>query len=219
MHIDAALHVSTLYAFALVLARISGVFVFLPVPGLTAGPVASRVVLSLVVTFSLFARWPSTLTAPANVTVFAGWLIAEVGFGLSIGLAISFLLEAFFMAAQLISVQAGFSYASMVDPSTQAESTVLIVMAQLMAGLLFFATGLDRQVLVILANSLESAPPGVFALTRPHVETLLLLGGNVFSTGLRLVLPIMTLLLLVDLSLGMLGRLNAQLQIISLALP
>src|ERR1700730_15528792 len=106
MPIDAALHVSTLYAFALVLARISGVFVFLPVPGLTAGPVASRVVLSLVTTFSLVARWPSTVTAPVNFTIFAGWLIAEVGFALSIGLAISFLLEAFFMAAQLISVQA-----------------------------------------------------------------------------------------------------------------
>lgn len=219
MHIDAALHVSTLYAFALVLARISGLFVFLPVPGLSAGPVVSRVVLSLVTTFSLFPRWPATLTTPANIAVFAGWLIAEAGLGLSIGLAVSFIMEAFYMASQLISAQAGFSYASTVDPTTQADSTVLIVIAQLIAGLLFFATGLDRQVLVILSNSLESAPPGVFALTRPHVEALLMMGGYVFSTGLRLVLPIMTLLLLVDLSLGMLGRLNSQLQIFSLALP
>jgi flagellar biosynthetic protein FliR len=219
MHIDAALHVSTLYAFALVLARVSGVFVFLPVPGLTSGPAISRVVLSLVTTFSLFSRWPEMAAAPADIGVFTGWLIAEVGFGLSIGLAVSFLMEAFFMAAQLISVQAGFSYASTIDPTTQADSTVLIVMAQLMAGLLFFATGLDRQVLVILANSLDSAPPGVFALTRPHAEALLMMGTHIFSTGLRLVLPIMTLLLLVDLSLGMLGRLNAQLQIFSLALP
>src|SRR5579884_88948 len=131
MHIDAALQVSTLYGFLLVLARISGVFVFLPIPGLTAGSAASRVVLSLVATFSLFPRWPDNIAAPANIGVFAGWLLAEVGFGLSIGLAVSFILEAFFMASQLISVQAGFSYASTVDPLTQADSTVLIVMAQL----------------------------------------------------------------------------------------
>lgn len=219
MHIDAALHVSTLYAFVLVLMRIAGVFVFLPVPGLTGGPVVSRIVLSLVTTFSLFSRWPATLLAPANMAVFAGWAVTEVGFGLSIGLAVSFIMEAFFMAFQLISAQAGFSYASIVDPTTQADSTVLIVMAQLMAGLLFFATGLDRQVLVIFANSLDSSPPGTFALSRPHVQALVMMGGNVFSTGLRLVLPIITLLFLVDLSLGMLGRLNSQLQIFSLAMP
>ena len=219
MPIDAALHVSTLYAFVLVLARISGVFVFLPLPGLTAGPPAARIVLSLVATFSLFPSWPDNLATPANIAVFAGWLIAEAGFGLSIGLAVSFIMETFFMAAQLVSVQAGFSYASTIDPATQADSIVLIVMAQLMSGLLFFATGLDHQVLIILSNSLQSAPPGVFALTRPHVETLLMLGGHVFTTGLRLVLPIMTLLLLVDISLGMLGRLNSQLQIFTLVLP
>lgn len=219
MPAEPALHVSTLYAFLLVLSRVSGIFVFLPLPGLGAGPVASRVVLSLITTFSLIARWPDPPASPANIAVIFGWMIAEVGFGLTIGLAVSFLMEAFFMGAQLVNVQAGFSYASMVDPNTQADSTVLIVMAQLMAGLMFFATGLDRQVLVILANSLDSSPPGVFALTRPHVETLLMMGSSVFTTGLRLVLPVMTLLLLVDLSLGMLGRLNAQLQIFSLALP
>ena len=219
MHIEAALHVSTLYAFALVLARISGVFVFLPIPAFTAGPPVARIALSLVATFSLFPVWPEMPAVPENVAIFAGWMLAEVGFGLSIGLAVSFIMEAFFMAAQLISVQAGFSYASILDPSTQSDSTVLIVMAQLISGLLFFATGLDRQVLLILSNSLQSAPPGAFTLTRPHVEALLMMGGQVFSTGLRLVLPIMTLLLLVDLSLGMLGRLNAQLQIFTLVLP
>jgi flagellar biosynthetic protein FliR len=219
MHIDAALHVSTLYAFALVLARMAGIFLFLPLPGLSAGPAASRAVLSLVTTFALFPRWPQMPGGPANIGQFAGWLIAELGLGLSIGLAVAFIVEVFLMAAQLISVQAGFSYASTVDPTTNADSVVLVVMAQLMAGLLFFATGLDRQIFTILANSLESTALGVFAPARSAVETLLLTGGTIFTTGLRLVLPIMTLLLLVDLSLGLLGRLNAQLQIFSLAIP
>ena len=61
-------------------------------------------------------------------------------------------------------------------------------MAQLTAGLLFFATGLDRQVLTVLSNSLDSIPPGVFSPARSAVETLLLMGGTIFATGLRLVL-------------------------------
>jgi flagellar biosynthesis protein FliR len=40
-----------------------------------------------------------------------------------------------------------------------------------------------------------------------------------FSTGLRLVLPLLALLLIVDISLALLGRLNSQLQLITLAFP
>jgi flagellar biosynthetic protein FliR len=46
-----------------------------------------------------------------------------------------------------------------------------------------------------------------------------MLGSGAFSTGLRLVLPVMTLLFLIDLSIGLLGRLNAQLQLVALAFP
>ncbi len=219
MHTEAVLSISTLYAFALVLARIAGLFVFLPLPALTAGPAAARVVLSLVTTLSLISRWPTVSTGPADIYIFAGWMIAEAFFGLAIGLAVSFILEAFYMAAQLISVQAGLSYASTIDPMSNADSIVLVVMAQLTAGLLFFATGMDRQILTILANSLDAAPPGSFAISRHSVETLLTTGSVIFTTGLRLVLPTMTMLLLVDLSLGLLGRLNAQLQIFTLAIP
>jgi flagellar biosynthesis protein FliR len=146
-------------------------------------------------------------------------MLSELVFGLAIGLAVSFVLEVFVSAAQLISVQAGFSYASTVDPTTNADSTVLVVMAQLIGAVLFFAAGGDRTVITILSATLDSAPPGAFAMTRPHAEMLVMFGATIFTTALRLVLPIMTMLLLVDLSLGMIGRLNSQLQIYSLAMP
>jgi flagellar biosynthetic protein FliR len=219
VELESALRVSTLYGFILVLARVSGIFVFLPLPPLSSGPGPARIVLSLVTTFALFPRWPALQNAPANLGELTGWMLAELAFGLSIGLAVSFILEVFISAAQLISVQAGFSYASTVDPTTNADSTVLVVMAQLVAAVLFFSAGFDRTVITILSGSLDSAPPGSFVLTRPHVEMLLMFGGSIFTTALRLVLPIMTMLLLVDLSLGMIGRLNSQLQLFSLAMP
>ncbi|HLJ47633.1 MAG TPA: flagellar biosynthetic protein FliR [Bryobacteraceae bacterium] len=219
MHADFIISASTLYSFALVLSRMAGVFVFLPLPGLSAAPAAARVVLSLVSTLAMASRWPELPNVPVGAGQFAGWLLLETGFGLCIGMAVAFLMESFYVAIQVISVQAGFSYASTVDPSTNADSTVLLMVAQLFAALLFFSSGLDHQVLTILANSLQSQPPGTFELTRPHVEALLSLGTNVFSTGIRLVLPLATLLFLVDLCMGLLGRLNAQLQVMSLALP
>ena len=45
------------------------------------------------------------------------------------------------------------------------------------------------------------------------------LGAIIFSVGIRLVLPVIALLIMVDLALGLLGRLNAQLQLITLLFP
>ena len=94
-----------------------------------------------------------------------------------------------------------------------------LVFAELTAGLLFFALGLDRVVLGALAASLEVWPPGAFLITRPMAETVAGLGAAMFSAGLRLALPVLALLALVDLSLALLGRLQPNLQLISLAFP
>jgi flagellar biosynthetic protein FliR len=45
------------------------------------------------------------------------------------------------------------------------------------------------------------------------------LGSLLFSTGVRLALPIVALLVMVDVALALLGRLNSQLQLLSLAFP
>src|SRR5712692_4075136 len=107
---SAAIHASLLYGFLLVLARMSGIFIFLPLPGLKAGPDAAKIMLALALTLSLYARWPVMNPMPASLVQLAGWMIAEAGIGLATGLAVAFVIEGLLMAAQAISTQAGFSY-------------------------------------------------------------------------------------------------------------
>jgi len=45
------------------------------------------------------------------------------------------------------------------------------------------------------------------------------LGGDMLALAVRLALPVIALLVLVDIALGLLGRLNAQLQLLTLAFP
>jgi flagellar biosynthetic protein FliR len=167
----------------------------------------------------MYSRWPVLDPVPTSMLQVSGWMIAEAAIGLATGLAVAFIIEAVTFAAQAISTQAGFAYASTVDPNTEADSTVLLLLAQLTAGMLFFAMGFDRLVLTILSRSLETHPPGAFLVSRASVEALVMLGSNIFTTGLHLALPLMTLLFLIDLSIGLLGHLNSQLQLIALAFP
>ena len=71
-----------------------------------------------------------------------------------------------------------------------------------------------------MARSLRSESARQLSyLTPAMARSVVRLGGEMLSVGLRLALPVLALLLLVDLSLALLGRLNAQLQLLSMAFP
>jgi len=210
--------ISTLLGFLLTLMRIGGVFVFVPVPGFKSAVDTARIFLIGGVTIALAPVWPHP-AADTPAGLFILWMLSEAALGIGIGLAVGFALEAFVMGAQMIGIQAGFSFASTVDPFTQADSTVLIVLAQTAAALIFFTAGLDREVLRIFAQSLVSYPPGTFVITKRATDLVLLAGSTMFSVGLRLAMPVIAAMLMVDVSLSLLGRINSHLQLQAVSFP
>jgi len=217
MHGSLTLSASTLFAFLLVLGRLAGTFSFVPIPGAQAGPAVARIGLALACTIALFPQWPVVDVSSASLGLMVFWLLTEAALGVAIGLMVSFVGEALIVGAQMLSLQAGYGYASVVDPNTQADSGILSLLAQLTGGLLFFATGLDRRVILAFAMSLDRYPPGSFTLHRGVAEAVIQLGSNVFSVGLRLAFPVIGLLLMTDVSLALLGRINSQLQLVQQA--
>ena len=79
----------------------------------------------------------------------------------------------------------------------------------------FFAMGLDREVLRLFARSLGKSRPEPSCSGRSAAESLIRLASSLFSRGLRLALPVVALLVMVDMALALLGRVNAQLQLLS----
>jgi len=218
MPVDLALSPATLYAFLLVLARVSGALVFVPLPGFNAGPQPARVALAVGFTLALAARWPA-IDPAVTPGILMGWVAAEAALGIAIGVSVAIVLEALALAAQVLGMQAGYAYASTIDPNTEADSGILLVFAQLMASLLFFALGLDRRVLKLFAQSLEKLPVATYVLSQASAEVIIRLASSLFSVGLRLAMPVVALLVMVDVALALLGRLNSQLQLLSLAFP
>lgn len=116
-------------------------------------------------------------------------------------------------------MQAGYAYASTIDPTTQADSSVLYVFAQLFAVCVFFALGLDRRVIEIIGVSLKSAPPGSWQLSPAFGYAVARMGATMFSTGLQLAMPMLAFLLTVDIGFGIAGRISPQIQLLSMAFP
>ena len=215
--------IEALYGFLLVLTRVTATFAFVPLPQFKYSSTTARIVLSLAITIALQSVWPSTPVSLDNgfveVGALLGRLMAEAAFGISIGLVIALIGEAFTLSMQVLGIQAGYGYASTIDPNSEADSGVLVVLAQLTAWMLFLAFGMERHVIRALARSLETYPAGAFVISAEARSAVLSLGSVVFTTALRLAFPLVALLLLVDIAFALFGKLHAQLQMLSLAFP
>ncbi|MBV9761639.1 MAG: flagellar biosynthetic protein FliR [Acidobacteriaceae bacterium] len=208
-----------LYGFLLTLTRTGSALFLLPLPAFREIALPARIVLILGITVALMPVWPVVHLDSLSGAQFFLTVIAEIAFGLLVGLAISFLNATFQFAAQTISMQAGFSFASTFDPTSQADTTVFQMLAQLVSGLLFFSLGIHRQLLRLLAHSFDVFSPDRNVLSHASLGALAKLGAMMFSTGLRLGLPVVALLLLTEVALAVLGRLHSQLHLIMLTFP
>jgi flagellar biosynthetic protein FliR len=219
MHDSVSLPTHVLAAFLLVMARMGGVMTFIPMPGLKNGPDVARILLAVLSAFLLFPVWSKASGPLASPEYFLAALASEAVLGIGVGLAVSYMAEILAMAAQSVSLQAGYGFASTIDPTTEADAGFLVVLAQLLSGLLFFACGIDRQVLAILGRSFERVPPGASVLSSSLAEAVAAAGSTIFSTGLRLALPVIALLAMTDIALALIGRLNPHVQVQTLGFP
>src|SRR5665213_1372456 len=122
MGADSVFSYATLFGFLFAFARISGVFAFLPFAVFRAAPESARIVLAVAMTLMLRGDWK----APAGVETSVGRMVAdlagEAALGLAIGVSLAIVIEVFKMAAQAVSLPAGFAYASTIDPTSGADS-------------------------------------------------------------------------------------------------
>jgi flagellar biosynthetic protein FliR len=211
MPVELTISFPVVAAFLAVLARVSGMVIFVPIPGFPGSPEAARIVLAVGLTVILLPLRPAV-----PVTDGVGWTLltvgSEFGLGMLTGVCLAILLEGVQLAAQFVGLQAGYSFASTIDPSTQADSAVLQIVMQLLAGFLFFALGIDREAIRLLALPPAAAVPALSA-----ADAVIRLGSHMFVFGLRLAMPVLAMLILMDLSFAILNKVHQQFQVMSLS--
>jgi flagellar biosynthetic protein FliR len=205
--------------FLLVLFRVGGIFAFIPIPGIKSALAPTRIALVILTSWIVFPLTPPLSGIVMTLSSAFSVMIAEVSLGLLIGLAIQFLHEGIVLGANALSIQAGYSYASTVDPNSEADSSVLQVILGLCGSWLFLTLGLDRILLKAILTSFSTYGPGTFIASQNHAPAIIALSGEMFGQGLRIAAPIVGVLLLVDLAMALLSRLQPQMQLLNLSFP
>lgn len=219
MQSNLTIPLDTVLTFLFVSVRISGAFLFVPFPGAARAIPQAKVLICILTALAVLPQAKQVQGAGLDAAALTGMVLAEAFYGLAIGLIVSVAAEAFQFGAQMLSLQAGLSFASTIDPNTEAESTVLATIAQLMAGCFFFAFGVDGQVIRALVYSLSTHPLGQWVAGAATGDKVVGYLGSIFTTGLLIMIPVIAFLILLDVMLALLGRIHAQLQLLTLAFP
>ncbi|HEY1844048.1 MAG TPA: flagellar biosynthetic protein FliR [Buttiauxella sp.] len=147
------------------------------------------------------------------------WVIAkQIVIGSAIGLAMQMLFATVRMAGEIIGMQMGLSFATFFDPSA-GNSPVIARFLNLLVTLLFLVFNGHLWLIAILAESFHTLPINDAPLHAGGFFYLVQQAGMIFREGLMLGLPIISLLLCINFTLGLLNRLTPQLSIFVVGFP
>jgi flagellar biosynthetic protein FliR len=198
-------------------ARVSGLMVFCPFFGSDAVPLPVKAGLTLLLTVLLHPlHGPVELALGTSLGIWTWGLIAlqEVFAGLLLGLVANFIFEAALMAGQILGVQIGYALANVFDPQTQADLPVLSEFHQMSALLIFLQLNVHHGLMRALVRSFAYLPAGAFTVTRAATSGLLHAAGGIFVGGVQIAAPSLVATLVVDVTLGFLGKASPQLPVL-----
>jgi len=205
---------SELGALALEMARITGLVVVSP---LLWSDVPKRVRAALVVLLTFLVHGqgkvaPGIVGAPELAVL---GIFGELALGGAMGFIVRLVLAIAEVAANAASPLIGFGIAQVFNPATGDEDTVLNALLQKVALLMALITGLHHVVIGTLLASFQAVPVGTIIAPSRVYPMILEASANVLSTGVRLALPLMAVIFMVQIALGFVSRAAPAMQIFS----
>ena len=204
--------------FILPLFRVAAVLMTMPIFGTRMLPVRIRLYVAVAITVVIVPGLPPL--PQIDPLSLRGVLLCgeQIIVGALFGFALQLLFQAFVVAGQIVAVQMGMAFASMVDPANGVNVAVISQFMTMLVSILFLVMNGHLVVFEVLVESFTTLPVGK-ALVVNHFWEIAGRLGWVFGAGLLLILPAITALLVVNIAFGVMTRAAPQLNIFSIGFP
>jgi flagellar biosynthetic protein FliR len=199
--------------------RALALFSALPVLGTRAVPTRVRVGLAAFIALCAQGSLPDSPPIALDSPVAALLVGQQVVIGLCLGFAVRLVFASVEFAGELIGLQMGLNFAGFFDPLSAASATASSRFFGTMVSWLFIVANGHLLVIAALAHSFTAFPVGPEPFAFLHQVQPQRWGAEIFSTGLWIALPLVTMLLFVNLVLGAISRVAPQMNIFAVGFP
>lgn len=214
--------IDTLYISALILIviRLAAFLTVIPVFFPKGTPNTVKVAFTIVLAYLLIPGIKYTnLSGINSLNLFAVNCINEVVTGLTLGYITNLCFDSLRLAGSLMDLQMGFSMMSMLDPNTNSNTTLIERLLYWFGLILFLLIDGHHMLIRALIESFNTVNLGKFILFQDSIKVIIKAFITFFSIGLKIAIPIVLILIVTDLTMGLVARAVPQLNVMILGLP
>lgn len=208
--------------FLLPFIRIAALFMVMPIFGTELVPKRIRILLSLGVSLIAFTSLSGSapmITPLWSMLELVLLITQQIIIGVAIGLTIHIVFQAFVIAGQISAMQMGLGFASMMDPQNGVSVPAVGQLYLMIVTLLYLSMNGHLYAIQIVMESFEVLPLYDFNLSTLPIDKLVKLSGWLFLGAMKISLPAIAALLIVNLSIGIMTKAAPQLNIFSIGFP
>jgi flagellar biosynthetic protein FliR len=146
-------------------------------------------------------------------------VLQQMVIGLALGFSVRVVFAAVEFAGEVIGLQMGLNFAGFFDPVSAATGTATSRFFGTTIAWLFIVSGGHLLVIAALVQSFDAFPVGPEPFAFLKTVQPQRWGSEIFALGLWIALPLVAMLLLVNLVLGLISRVAAQINVFSVGFP
>ena len=214
--------INTAYFLALFLIflRVTSFFAITNVFFPKGTPKTLKAMFSLIFSFALLGgiNYASVNEITSNYYLIL-YMFFEVTNGLILGLISNIAFEVLLMAGSLIDVHIGLSMLNTIDPNSETSTTITGNLLHYVALVIFFIIDGHHMLIKSLIESFALLPIGKGLFNVDTMMTMIEIIANYFVIGLKIALPIVLIIILADVSMGLISRAVPQINVMILGMP
>jgi flagellar biosynthetic protein FliR len=199
--------------------RALALFSALPVLGTRNVPVPVRIGLAGLIAVAAQPTLPASMVVDLNSAVALSLVVQQAVIGLSLGFAVRLVFASIEFAGEIIGLQMGLNFAGFFDPLSATTATASSRFFGTLVAWLFIVINGHLLVIGALAQSFTAFPVGPEPFAFLQQVQPQRWGAELFSMGLWIALPLITMLLFVNLVLGAISRVAPQINIFAIGFP
>jgi flagellar biosynthesis protein FliR len=209
-----------LIPFALVLARVAGLFAAIPLFGSRIVPARVKVPLIFSLALLIFPLVkPAAVPAVGDAISLILLVIKETLIGLTLSLLSQVIFAAVEFCGQLVGTQMGIAMAALFDPTTQNNVPTMAMFQGVLATLLFLVLGVHHFFITGIVESYQVIPLGAWHMSAGLFKFLIDASAGIFIIAIKLAAPVAVALLATSVALGIVARSFPAMNVFMVSMP
>ena len=207
-------------AFILIFLRMATFFTLVPLFFPKAAPNTAKIAFTGIISFILLpgVNYTHLSTLNSNYTLITS-CASEITTGLTLAFIVNLVFFSIKFAGQLMDFQIGLSMISMFDPTTSTNNTLVENILYWFSLVIYLIIDGHHMLIRALVESFNVIKLGSFILSKDSILIIIKAFMEFFSLGLRIAIPIILIMLLTDVTMGLVSRTVPSLNVMILGLP